>query len=477
MPLFTGRELEMRRLCDLLDKKSASLIIIKGRRRIGKSRLLEEFSKKMKRTISLTGLPVSAETTAQSQRDEFCRQCNLELNTRYESHGDWGDIFWNLAQQTQKGQVLIIFDEITWMGSLDPNFLGKLKIAWDQYFSKNPKLILALSGSVSAWIEENILCSTGFLGRESLTLTLRELPLSVCKEFWNAYGIQATPYEMLRYLSISGGIPRYLEELKPKLSAEENIRRVAFIEGGILYGEFDKIFSDLFSSRNELYKNIVKALASGPKTQGEIAQLLNYSHQSEVGEYLDILEKSGFISRDFTWNINKASESSLSLYRLSDNYSRFYLKYIEPNKSKIKRGAFDTISMTSLPAWDSIMGLQVENLLLSNHKKIKSLLNIPLTDVEIDGPFFQRKTKRNPGCQIDYMIQTSACTLYVCEIKFSRNLIGMQIVEEMKVKINNLKTPKRFFCRPVLIHVNGVSDEVYDSQYFSHIVDVAELFD
>ena len=93
-----------------------------------------------------------------------------------------------------------------------------------------------------------------------------------------------------------------------KLSAEENIRRVAFIEGGILYGEFDKIFSDLFSSRNELYKNIVKALASGPKTQGEIAQLLNYSHQSEVGEYLDILEKSGFISRDFTWNINKASE-------------------------------------------------------------------------------------------------------------------------------------------------------------------------
>ena len=53
----------------------------------------------------------------------------------------------------------------------------------------------------------------------------------------------------------------------------------------------------------------------------------------------------------------------------------------------------------------------------------------------------------------------------------------MQIVEEMKVKINNLKTPKRFFCRPVLIHVNGVSDEVYDSQYFSHIVDVAELFD
>jgi len=103
------------------------------------------------------------------------------------------------------------------MGSHDPEFLSKLKNAWDLYFSQNPQLILVLSGSMSAWIEENILSSTGFLGRESLTLTLRELPLNVCKEFWTAYGVNATPYEMLRFLCVTGGVPRYLEEMNPKL--------------------------------------------------------------------------------------------------------------------------------------------------------------------------------------------------------------------------------------------------------------------
>ena len=78
-------------------------------------------------------------------------------------------MLWHLAQKTQEGPVLIVLDEITWMGFKDHEFLGHLKNAWDLCFSKNPNLILALSGSMSAWIEDNILSSTGFLGRESLT--------------------------------------------------------------------------------------------------------------------------------------------------------------------------------------------------------------------------------------------------------------------------------------------------------------------
>jgi len=477
MTLFIGREYEMGRLRELLDKKSASLIVVKGRRRIGKSRLLREFGKGLERAYIFSGLPPNENTTARSQREEFHKQLGRTLEIRGLSADDWGDLFWHLSQKTQEGQVLIVLDEITWMGCLDSEFLGKLKNAWDLYFSHNPQLILALSGSMSAWIEENILSSTGFFGRDSLTLTLRELPLNVCKKFWTISGVNATPYEMLRFLAVTGGVPRYLEELNPKLSAEENIRRLAFVEGEILFREFEKIFSDLFSTRNKLYKRIINVLASGSKSQSEISDLLHYMSQSEMGGYLDELEKSGFVSRDFTWNINKGTESNLSYYRLSDNYSRFYLKYILPNITKISRGIFRDISITSLPSWAAIMGLQVENLVLNNHKKIKMLLNIPPEEIEIDGPFFQRKTQRQPGCQIDYMIQTNTRTLYVCEIKFSRNTIGMHVVEEMKKKIRHLNTPKQYFCRPVLIHVNGVSDELLDSNYFSYIIDMAELFE
>ncbi len=178
MTLFIGREYEMARLRELLNKKSAILIIVKGRRRIGKSRLLREFGKELERTYIFSGLPPNENTTAHSQREEFRRQLGRELEIRGISADDWGDLFWHLAQKTQEGQVLVVLDEITWMGCLDSEFLGKLKNAWDLYFSQNPQLILALSGSMSAWIKENILSSTGFLGRDSLTLTLRELPLN-----------------------------------------------------------------------------------------------------------------------------------------------------------------------------------------------------------------------------------------------------------------------------------------------------------
>ena len=477
MTAFIGRQYEMSRLIRLLDKRSASLIVLKGRRRIGKSRLLKEFGKKVDQTYVFSGLPPDGHATAQSQREEFRSQLGRELGLRGLSADDWGDLFWHLAQHVKDGQTLIVLDEITWMGALDPSFLGKLKNAWDLYFSQNPKLILALSGSMSAWIEENILSSTGFLGRESLTLSLDELPLAVCKEFWTMSGVNATAYEMLHFLSVTGGIPRYLEELDPKISAEENIRRLAFVEGEILFKEFEKIFSDLFEKRNELYKKIVGVLACGAKTQSEMVKLLQYKSASDIGSYLNELEKSGFVSRDFTWNIHVATESKLSRYRLCDNYSRFYLKYILPNKNKIMRGDFHNTSIRLLPGWSGIMGLQIENLILNNRKKIKSLLNIPLEEVEIDGPFFQKKTQRQSGCQIDYMIQTRARTLYVCEVKFSRNVIGMEVIEEMRRKIAALTTPKQYFCRPVLIHVNGVSDEVLDSNYFNHILDMTELFE
>ncbi len=474
---FIGRTYEMQRLEELLQKKSASLVIVKGRRRIGKSRLLREFGKAIQQTYIFSGLAPTSTTTAQSQRTEFCRQLDRKLGLRGISADNWGDLFWHLSQHTQNNRVLIVLDEITWMGDRDPEFLSQLKNAWDLYFSHNPELMLALSGSMSAWIEENILSSTGFLGRDSLTLTLNELPLNICKEFWTSQGVNPTPYEMLRILAVTGGVPRYLEELNPKLSAEENIRRLAFVKEGILFNEFEKIFSDLFSKRNELYKNIINTLANGSKNQSEITTLLNYKSQSDIGDYLDELEKSGFICRDFTWNINQGQVSNLSQYRLSDNYSRFYLKYILPSKTQINRDIYQESAITALPSWSAIMGLQVENLVLNNHKKIKALLNIPPESVEMDGPFFQRTTQRQAGCQIDYMIQTVDRTLYVCEIKFSRNIIGKQVIDEVKKKIARLKTPKQYFCRPVLIHVNGVSDELIDSNYFNQIIDMADLFE
>jgi hypothetical protein len=121
------------------------------------------------------------------------------------------------------------------------------------------------------------------------------------------------------------------------------------------------------------------------------------------------------------------------------------------------------------------MGLQFENLVLNNRRQLHRLLRLSLEEIVNENPFYQHKTARQPGCQIDYLIQTKFDTLYVCEIKFSRNEITSTIIPEIRAKIGALSRPRGMSCRPVLIHVNGVSEEVTDSDYFAHIVDMGGL--
>lgn len=184
---------------------------------------------------------------------------------------------------------------------------------------------------------------------------------------------------------------------------------------------------------------------------------------------------AGFVSRDFTWSIKEGEDSKLSRYRLRDNYLRFYLKLIAPNKSKIERDEFTERSLTTIPGWDSLIALQFENLVLQNRKSIQVLLGINPSDMTTNNPYFQRKTLQHEGCQIDYMIQTRQNFLYVCEIRFSRRPIGLEIIDEMKAKIDKIAIPKHFSRLPVLIHVGGVHEEVVESGYFAHTIDFGQL--
>ncbi len=272
---FIGRENEMARLKGLLKKNSASLIVVRGRRRIGKSRLLAEFGKEMK-SFFFSGIPPMRKTTAQAQREEFANQLEREGVPGIKPD-DWGNMFWHLSKHTKEGRILIVFDEISWMGGKDPNFLGKLKTAWDIYFSKNPNLIIALCGSISSWIEQNILSSTGFLGRITIDLVLKELPLNVCNAFWRKKESRVSAYEKFKLLSITGGVPLYLEQIRPDLPAEHNIQELCFTNGGLFVREFDEIFSDLFSRRSTSYSEIVTCLAEGSKDVVEICKELKKS--------------------------------------------------------------------------------------------------------------------------------------------------------------------------------------------------------
>ena len=146
---FIGRVNELVALRKLYHKKTSSIITIQGRRRIGKSRLIEEFAKGY-RFLNFAGLAPNDVINAQDQKHEFARMMSEQLSIPKVVSDDWGDLFSFLAKYTERGRVVILFDEISWMAYKDKTFLSKLKNAWDLHFSKNPKLILVLCGSVSS---------------------------------------------------------------------------------------------------------------------------------------------------------------------------------------------------------------------------------------------------------------------------------------------------------------------------------------
>lgn len=472
MARFIGRRKELARLLETTRKPSASFVVVRGRRRVGKSRLIEEFSRHFDHYHVFSGLAPDKNTTVEHQLREFSRQIARQFRTARAIYEDWSDALWAVAERVQSGRVLLFFDEISWMGSKDPTFMGKIKDVWDRKLKQNDQLVFVVCGSASSWIEENLLSSSAFVGRISYTLTLDPLPLPDCDRFWPE---AISAYEKFKLLSVTGGIPKYLEEIDPGQPAESNLKRLCFTRGGFLVEEFDLIFSDIFLRNSEDYRLIVEALCSSSKDMEGIRQVLRRSAAGRIPEYLRELELAGFVARDHTWNLRTGETGKLSRFRLRDNYLRFYLKYILKNRDRIERESYELKSLGALPEWSAIMGLQFENLVLNSRRELHELLQIDPQDIVNENPYYQRKTRRHAGCQIDYLIQTRFGGLYVCEIRFSKDPIGTSVIADLKAKIGALGHPKGISYRPVVIHVNGVTADVVDSEFFAAIIDTRAL--
>lgn len=471
---FIGRNKSLKKLRELLNRRTSSLVVVKGRRRIGKSRLVEEFAKDY-RFLEFAGIAPVEGVTEQIQRDVFASRLGHYVGFPSLKSNDWSDLFQMLADQVKTGRVIILLDEISWMAMNDETFLGKLKNIWDLELKKNSELILILCSSVSVWVEKNIISSTGYFGRIVRKISLDELPLNICNKILAAQHFIGSDYEKFQLLSITGGVPWYLELLQPGISASQNIKELCFTGDSNLVEEFNMIFHDLFEKRSDIYKKIVTALVDGSKTHIELQKILKYSSKSALVDYLKELELSRFVTRDYTWSLNNGKYARLSKYRLSDNYLRYYLKFIEPNLVSIQRGYYEHQALMGLPSWVSTMALQFENLVLKNRMKLFDILGINPADIVCDNPFFQRKTIRQRGCQIDYMIQTKLNTLIVFEFKFSTKEVPFSIIQEVQQKLDRITKPRGFSCFPVLIHVNGVHESVKDSGFFYRIIDFSEL--
>lgn len=469
---FIGRKKELKQLISFNQRKQAGLVVMRGRRRIGKSTLIKEFGKSQPKAhyVEFQGLAPRKDIGKQDQLDNFAEQLGVAYQLPGFRFNNWNEAFDALARLSSKEQTIILLDEISWMAHGAKDFAGKLKIAWDTRFKSNDKLRLVLCGSVTTWIEENILNDKGFMGRVSLTMTLKELALFEANEFWpKHYHVSTT--EKIKTLCVTGGVPRYLEEWQMQLPFEENIKRLFFTPEGLLFSEFDKILIDIFGKNAPAYREIMIALTDGAKTNKELLDKLKISSSGGFSKKLKNLVLCGFISRDYV--SGGANIRNLSRYRLKDNYMRFYLKYVEPKKQLIEQQLYSDIPIETLPGWDSIMGLQFENLVLNNIPLLVKHLNINPASIISASPYFQRKTQRQQACQIDLLIKTKK-SCYVLEMKL-RDSINSSVINEVAEKIKRLKLPGNLSIRPILICHGTIASNVIEADYFSRIVEIEAL--
>ena len=474
--MFVGRERDLKDLEALWGRDHGVLVTCRGRRRIGKSTLIEEFAaRSADKFICIEGLPPRKGMTDAVQLRRFCEKVAEYSGREVALASTWSLAFAQLDELLSSGRrTVVLLDEISWLGGYNPDFAGYLKEAWDRKFRRHPNLVFVLCGSVSAWIAENILDSTGFVGRDSLDIELKELTPFQCQQMLGPAGARMSVKEKIDLLSVIGGIPKYLEDVRPELSVDENVRRMCFMPRGILFREFDETFNGVFGRRARTRGRILKMLMDGPKSAVELAEMDGKTPNGSYARALKDLRMAGYVAGDGGLNPCTGEPLREERFRISDNYTRFYLHYIEPRRQMVEKDLFEFSSLEQLKGLETMLGLQFENLVLGNLQMLFPMLGLEESLVLSAAPYLQCATAGRERCQIDLMIQTHRMIMVV-EIKRRRE-IGHEVIDEVDEKIKRLKFATRLSLRTALVYDGKLSPSVAADRYFDFLVPASSFF-
>lgn len=473
---FVGRKEELQILQELM-RSPLAVATITGRRRIGKSRLVAEHVRRTGRQlVKIEGRDTPHAGNA-AQLAAFAADLGRDAGTPGLSFENWNSAFNTLGRLAQGKNWIILLDEITWLARHSEECLAELKVFIDAYVNGSGNQLI-VCGSISQWVEQHINESDLFVGRISRKIHLQPLTLSESAQFWSDR--EVTPREILTSLCVTGGIPRYLEEINVRESAEWNILRLCFEPSGYLVSELPNLIKSSFLSATresslERYLKLLRALSGQGKTPAEIETTTGIHNNESLRDSLAALTLSGLVSENPTWSIKTTELHRRNVrYRVQDPYTRFYLKYIRPHLREIGRGMYLNTTLKQLPSWDTIRGLQFEALVgQSLIPAILDRLNLRGVPVQRFGPYFQNKTAQHAAVQIDYLLQTED-VLYVCETKFCRT-IAASVIDEVKEKVRRLGVPKEMTVRKILIYSGELDPALKESIYFDREVCADEL--
>ena len=442
-----GRKKELDILANAYSSKKAELIAVFGRRRVGKTYLVGSFFAG-KIDFELTGLK---DGTKQQQLRNFAYSLKdvQKLEDLPPPPIDWLEAFHQLKTyleslgNTEKRKVVFI-DELPWMAGGRSDFLTGFSYFWNSYAAK-ANIVVVICGSATAWMIQKIINDKGGLhNRVTRRIHLQAFTLAETEAYFQEKHIAFDRYQLLLLYMTMGGIPHYLDQVEGGKSAIQNIDDICFQPQGLLRTEFDNLYSALFSN-SDRYESIVSALSSTWKgmSRAEIISKTKMSDGGGLTMILQELEQSGFISSYIPFGKKKKD----TLFRLTDCYSLFYLKFIRDIPLK------ETISWQSLSktqTWITWSGYAFENICFHHIDNIKAALGIAGVHTN-QYSFLSKTTDEIEGTQIDLLIDRQDSVISLCEVKFYNDELVLT-----KEDADNLRRKKSIFR-----HVTGTKKQIF----------------
>jgi len=449
--MFIGRENELKFLNDKYDERKGQLIVLYGRRRVGKTETLKEFCKDKPHVFySCT------QSTDKVQLSKFSKQLlkeNIPAKRYVSEFADWESAFHSIMDLPYgEKKKLIVIDEFPYMCKGDKSIPSILQYLWDAEF-KDQNVMIVLCGSAMSFIEKELLAEKNPLyGRATGIYKMSAMGFYDAVRFFPNYSDKD---KIIAY-SILGGIPHYLRQFDPELSLVENIKKNILTKGCVLYSEVDFLLHQELRE-TPIYNSLIEAVALGNTKLNDISQKSLVEDTSKTSVYLKNLMELGIVEREFSVDskTKEKANSNRGTYRLTDNFFRFWYAFGFTNFSQLEDGDVDGVyDYMIAPVLHEFAAFAFEDVCREFIKELQKNNELPFRYAKM-GRWVGKTTVRDKNVpnglrvaetEIDLLgISKDEKEYLVGECKFKNVVFHYADYLDTKAKLSSLKENAKFY--------------------------------
>ena len=481
-----GRAAERKVLSAAARSDRAALIAIYGRRRVGKTHLVRTHLEPLAGTyFECMGQHATPKLL---QLDNFRQQLESTFfEHRLPTLRNWrealmllGDGVERAAKQQPNKPVVVFFDELPWMATHRSGLLSAIDYVWNSRLSKIRNLVWVLCGSAASFMLERLINAKGGLhNRITDRIRLEAFRLSEARDLLASRGLRRGTAQLLELYMALGGVAHYLLQVPRGLSASQAIGQVCFSRHGALTDEFGRLFASLFDESGE-HEKLVRAAATkrGGLLRDELISLSGLPSGGRLTRRLDELEAAGFLARFAPYGRKRRE----TCYRLIDEYSLFYLRWIEPTPQTSfgVRGKRYWQSKANTPEFRAWAGYTFEGICLKHATEIEKALGIDGMANEMGTwRFVPPKGSKTTGAQIDLLFDRPDGIINLCEIKYAATEFVLsksyakELVSKAEVFKERTKTKKDIVV--TLITTHGLKPGLWNDEVIDSVVTADDL--